>query len=218
MSKLKEEEKKELLHNERFENIDQVMNLSYADKFEIEDLLNRRLYLNSDIDSTVIDTIGYSILRYNRLDFGIPTDKRKPIILYLNSLGGFVTDGYALIDIITNSHTPVYTVNLGICFSMGLLVFLAGHKRYAMPHSEFLLHDGQTGDINSVAKVKDRLEFESNYLEPMNKRYILEHTTIDEELFDKNYRKEWYFLPDEGKAIGVVDYIIGKDCDMYEIL
>ena len=63
-------------------------NYCYEDKFQIEALEERHWYINSGIDEAVIDSIVYHILRYNRLDKGIPREERKPIILYLNSPGG----------------------------------------------------------------------------------------------------------------------------------
>lgn len=199
------------------ENIKENFNYCYEDKFTIEDIEQRRLYINFAIDEQVIESIAYHILRYNRLDKGIPKEERKPIILYINSPGGSVVDGYGLIDAISASTTPVYTVNQALCASMGFLIFISGHKRYSMEHSEFLMHDGSTFGYDSTAKMKDRMEFETNQLERMTKKYILEHTKIDDKTYDEKYRVEWYFLPDEGKDIGVVDYIIGKDCTIDEI-
>ena len=198
--------------------VSETFSYGFLDKFEIADYENRHIYINCEIDEDVIDNSVYRIMDYNRQDKGKPIEERQPIVVYLNSLGGSVSDGYALIDAIQLSETPVYTVNLGVCFSMGLLIFMAGHKRYAMPHSEFLLHDGQIGEINSTAKVKDRLEFESIQIEGMTKEYILKQSKIDEDLFEKNYRKEWYFLPKEGKDIGIVDYVIGEDCKLADII
>lgn len=198
--------------------VSEIFSYCFLDKFEIADYENRHIYINCEIDEDVIDNSVYRIMDYNRQDKGKPIEERQPIVVYLNSLGGSVSDGYALIDAIQLSETPVYTVNLGVCFSMGLLIFMAGHKRYAMPHSEFLLHDGQIGEINSTAKVKDRLEFESIQIEGMTKEYILKQSKIDEDLFEKNYRKEWYFLPKEGKDIGIVDYVIGEDCKLADII
>lgn len=219
MSKVKDEEKEKIIKKESFDNIDKIMNLDYANKFDIEDLLNRRLYLNDEVNEQIFDTIVYHILRYNRLDKGIPVKDRKPIILYINSPGGSVIDGYGVIDSIINSQTPIYTVNQASCFSMGFLIFIAGHKRYAMPHSEFLLHDGSSGfGFESTAKLKDRIEFETVQIENMTKEYIISHSNISEKLYDDRYRNEWYFLPDEGKKLGVVDFIVGKDCTIDDIV
>ena len=192
--------------------------LCYTDKFDIEDYDGRRLYLNDSVDEQVITTIAYHILRYNRLDKDIPIEERKPIILYLNSPGGDVTSGFGLIDAILSSKTPVYTVNQALCASMGFLIFLAGHKRYTMAHSEFLMHDGSTFTWDSTAKAKDRLEFETVELEKMTKEYIVSKTNITSDYYDEVYRKEWYFLPYTAKKYGVCDYIVGEDCDIDEII
>lgn len=195
-----------------------VYNYCYEDIFQEENIDNRRLYLNYEIDETIIDSIVYYIIRYNRIDKDIPKEKRKPIILYINSPGGTVSDGYGVVDAILTSETPVYTVNLALCASMGFLIYLAGEKRYSMPHSEFLMHDGSTMGFGSTAKMKDRMEFEAIQLEKATREYILSRTKITDNLYDKQYRKEWYFLPKEGKEIGVVDYIVGQDCGLSEIL
>ena len=78
--------------------IKEIYNYAYTDKFEIEDINERRLYINSEIDSEVIDQIVYHIMRYNRLDGELSSNERKPIILYINSPGGSVCDGYGWID------------------------------------------------------------------------------------------------------------------------
>ena len=203
---------------ENKDNIKEVYNLIFTDKFEKEDLEGRRLYLNAPIDEEIIDSMVYHILRYNRLDKGIKPEERKPIVLYINSPGGSVCDGYGLIDAIQTSITPVYTVNQALCASMGFLIFLAGHKRFSMKRSEFLMHDGSTAGWDSTAKMKDRMDFETNQLEQMTKEYIMSRTTIDNDLYDAKYRVEWYMLPKEAKAHGIVDYIVGIDCDLDEIL
>lgn len=202
---------------EKEKNIAEQYSYCYEDKFAMEDVEHRRIYINSQIDESIVDTAVYAILRYNRLDRGIPEDERKPIIIYINSPGGCVSDGYSLIDVIRLSKTPVYTVNLALAASMGFLVFIAGHKRYAFPHSEFLLHDGSSFAVDSTAKLRDRIEFETVELENETKRYILGMTKISEALYNEKYRCEWYFLPHKGKEIGAVDYIIGEDCELDDV-
>ena len=198
--------------------INEVYNLTYDDKFSKLDLEARHLYLNTDVDECCISDIVYSIIYYNMIDKGVPKEERKPIIIYINSPGGSVVDGYGVIDAITTSITPVYTVNLAQCASMGFLIFIAGHKRYSMPHAEFLMHDGSTAGWDSTAKMRDRMEFETVQLEQMNKEFIMSRINIDDAKYNETYRVEWYFLPDEAKEIGAVDYIVGKDCLIEDIL
>ena len=199
-------------------DIKEVMNYSLLDKYDIEDFEGRRLYINDIIDNQIVDGIVYHILRYNREDKGIPVEERKPIILYVNSNGGSVPDGYALIDVIMTSKTPVYTVNQGYCYSMGFLIFLAGLKRFSMLSSTFLMHDGSTMGWDSTAKMKDRMDFETNQVEKHTKNYILSRTAIDEKLYDEKYRMEWYMYPEEAKQYGICTHIVGKDCDIDEII
>lgn len=198
--------------------IKEVYNYSWTDKFSVEDIEERRLYINDIIDSEVVDSIVYHIMRYNREDKEIDVKERKPIILYINSNGGSVPDGYAVIDAIMNSITPVYTVNQGYCYSMGFLIFLSGSKRYCMPSATFLMHDGSTMGWDSTAKMKDRMDFETKQVEEYTKKYIMSRTSIDEKLYDEKYRVEWYFYPTEAKKNGVVDYIVGEDCTIDEII
>lgn len=199
-------------------NIKEVYNYEFHNKFDIEDIDGRRLYINDMIDSDIVDSIVYHILRYNREDKGINKDERKPILLYLNSSGGSVPDGYAVIDAIMNSVTPVYTINQGYCYSMGFLIFIAGHKRYAMPSATFLMHDGSTMGWDSTAKLKDRIDFETKQVEEYTKNYIITKTKINEKMYDEKYRVEWYFYPTEGQQNGIVDYIVGKDCTIDDII
>lgn len=123
-----------------------------------------------------------------------------------------------MIDAIRLSKTPVYTVNLALAASMGFLIFIAGHKRYSMPHAEFLMHDGSTMGYDSTAKMRDRMEFETVELEQETRRYIMSRTKIDEALYNEKYRVEWYFLPEKAKEIGATDYILGQDCELDEII
>lgn len=97
---------------------------------------------------------------------------------------------FALIvsDVIMNSKTPVYTINLGYQYSMGFLIGLAGHKRYAMPNAKFLLHDGSNFVFDSGAKAQDRMEFNKK-MESRIKDYILSRSKLTTEEYDSKYRR-----------------------------
>ncbi len=124
--------------------------------FYLQDLKQRKLFLNSDIDQLTISDIAKHILQFNKEDAGLPTEDRQPILLYVVSNGGEVDSGFELIDIIQNSKTPVYTINLGYQYSMGFLIGLAGHKRFATRNAKYLMHDGSNFIYNSGAKAQDR--------------------------------------------------------------
>ena len=199
-------------------NAEMLINTDCMNYFELEDYAIRRLYINYEITPAVINSIVYHILRYNRMDKNIRKEKREPIIIYINTPGGDVSSGLSLIDAILTSETPVYTVNQGICFSMGFLIFLAGKKRFSFPHSEFLMHEGVTTIWDSATKAKDRLDFEMNQVEKHIKDFVISHSKIDDKLYDAKRRIEWYMLPEEAKEHGIVTDIVGVDISLSDIL
>ncbi len=188
----------------------QSFNYTWLDSFDMEDLDERRLYINDIIDDEIIMDIGYHILRYNRLDKDVKIEERKPITLYINTDGGGLYSANSLISLIENSVTPVHTVNLGRCFSAGFLIFIAGKKRYSLDNGIFLLHEGQNGDINATGKYFDRAAFEKNVVEKKVKDYVLEKTAITPKMYDKNYRTEWYMSAEKAMEYGLIDKVIAK--------
>ena len=187
------------------------------DVFYLQDLRQRKLFLNQRIDQCAVNDIAKHILQYNKEDDGKEIAKRQPILLYVVSEGGEVDSGFELIDVIQASVTPVYTINLGYQYSMGFLIGIAGHKRFGMKHSKYLMHDGSNFVFNSGAKAQDQMEFNKK-VEERIKQYVLERSKVTSEEYDSKLRVEWYMFADEAKEKGFVDYIVGEDCNIYEII
>lgn len=185
--------------------------------FYLQDLKQRKLFLNVDIDQFSIADIVKHIMQINKEDKGLEPHERMPILLYITSNGGEVDSGFELIDVIMNSKTPVYTINLGYQYSMGFLIGLSGHKRFATRNAKFLMHDGSNFVYNSGAKAQDQMEF-NRKIESRIKQYVLSRSKVSEEEYDSKLRVEWYLFADEAKEKGFVDYIIGEDCDINEIV
>lgn len=185
--------------------------------FYLNDLKQRKLFLNVDIEQFAIADIVKHILQFNKEDKGIAPENRQPIILYITSNGGEVDSGFELIDIIQNSKTPVHTINLGYQYSMGFLIGLAGHKRYATKNAKFLMHDGSNCIYNSGAKAQDQMEFQRK-IEERIKQYILFRSNLTNEEYDSKLRVEWYLFANEAKDKGFIDYIIGEDCDIDDVI
>lgn len=194
-----------------------VGNGMVSDLLSYKDLQQRKLFLNGEINQFSIADIVKNIMQYNCDDRGIPVGDRQPILLYITSHGGDVYSGYSLIDTIETSETPVYTINLGFACSMAFMVSLAGHKRYTTPNATFLLHDGYGALMNSTAKLKDALEFQA-VADKRDKAFVLAHSKIKEDEYDEKFRADWYMFPEEAKERGCVDYIIGVDCTMNDIV
>lgn len=102
-------------------------------------LLNNGVYfLNGEINSDLVgDAIGYI------LDANLnPMCPWEHITMVINSPGGYVSDGFALIDVMLGSYIPVKTVGIGMIASMGLQIFLTGQKgtRMLTPNCMILSH------------------------------------------------------------------------------
>ena len=190
---------------------------SIDEYFYLRDLKQRKLFINTAIDQSSIIAVIRHIMQYNADDRDIPVEKRKPILLYLTSEGGQVDAGFELIDVIQNSKTPVYTINLGYWYSMGFLIGIAGHKRFASSNPKVLMHDGSTFVYNSGAKAQDQMRFQAKTDERI-KQYVMSRSKITSDDYDKQFRSEWYLFADEAKEMGFVDYIIGEDCEIDEIV
>lgn len=187
----------------------------YASDEQFNELLEeRKILINENIDDWVINDIVMNIFKWNKEDNDIPVEERKKIIIYISTLGGCVDSGFALIDAIELSKTPVITVNIGDAYSMGFLISLAGDERLTLPNATFLLHDGSTGVINSMAKVSDTAKFYKQ-MEDRIKEYVLNHSKLTSQMYNKKYGNEWYMYPDEALKYGFVDKIV---TDLNEIL
>lgn len=192
-------------------------NSTLMDVFYLKDLKQRKLYLNTEITQDNVSDAIRHILQINREDEGIEPENRKPIILYVVSNGGEVDSGFELIDVIQCSKTPVYTVNLGYQYSMGFLIGLAGHKRFAMRNAKFLMHDGSNFVYGTGSKVQDQMEF-NRRVEQRIKNYVMSRSKVTSEEYDSKVRVEWYLFADEAKEKGFTDYIIGEDCPVTDII
>lgn len=194
-----------------------VENGMVDEMFYLRDLQQRKLFVSGEIDAYSVEDVVKQILQINKEDVGKLYDHRRPILLYINSNGGSVDDGFQLIDVILHSKTPVYTINTGYQYSMGFLVGLAGHKRFATPNAKFLMHDGTNFIVNSGSKARDQMEFQ-NRIEDRVKQYVLSRSKITSEEYDAKMRIEWYMFADEAKQKGFVDCIVGIDCDVDKII
>lgn len=185
--------------------------------FYLQDIKQRKLFLDTNVCQDSVSEIVKHIMRINQDDKYVVPSERKPIFLYITSNGGEIDSGFELIDAILSSNTPVYTINLGYQYSMAFLIGLAGAKRFAAQNAKYLMHDGSNFVFNSTTKAHDQMEFQRR-VEERIKQYILSRSKISDEEYSSKLRVEWYLFADEAKEKGFVDYIIGTDCDLDEII
>src|ERR1035437_3754590 len=138
-------------------------------------------------------------------------DPKKDISLYINSPGGSVTAGLAIIDTMNHLKPAVSTVCVGMAASMGSHILAAGAKgkRYALPNSEIMIHqplggvEGQASDIAIRAewyvKIKGRLA-----------KMMSEHTGQTVTQIEKDMDRDFFMDASQAVKYGIVDKIMKK--------
>ena len=178
---------------------------------------DRRIIINQEVNDDLLEGVTLMIMKYNQDDKYLPVEKRKKIVIYINSPGGDVIMGGNILDIIKSSKTPIVTVGFAQCSSMASYILAAGHSRYCFPNTVVLLHDGQTGYVSSGNKGKDIQNF-YNKLDKRQIQFMIDNTSMTKEFLEEIKDREYYVFSDEAKELGIIDKIIGIDCDLEDIL
>lgn len=171
-----------------------------------KNLINRRIIINEQIGDALVET---AILPYMEMD---SDGSGEPIEICLNTVGGDIYSGFALISLLEKASSPTTIRIMAMAASMGTLIAMAGKnnpnvKTICYPFSVGLIHSGSQYMEGTAHAVKDTFNFSQHY-EDKIKNYILTHTKIDEELYDKIERKEYWMDADEMYRLGIVDEII----------
>ncbi|MBR3772176.1 MAG: ATP-dependent Clp protease proteolytic subunit [Clostridium sp.] len=203
--------------------MDESIKLALEEKDDIydrvikENINDRKIVINCDINDDLLENVILYILLWNKQDKDIPVEKRKKIFLYINSDGGDLILGNAILDVIINSKTPVVTVGFAKCASMASYILAAGHERICFPSTVVLIHDGQTGYMSSGNKGKDIQKFYDS-LDQRVMDFMIQYTTMTKEYLESIKDRETYLFAEEAKEKGIVDKVIGVDCDLDYIL
>lgn len=172
------------------------------------DRKNRVIYVDYDIDESLLRDVGRQIIEYNRIDKGKPVEERAPIVILINSGGGCLDSTYATIAIMETSKTPIITVNMNCAYSAAGLILMAGHKRYCMPRSQVLIHSGSAQGISgNYEDIQESTKSYKKMIEEM-REFIVSKTKIDKSLMKKNQSKDWYLPTSEQIELGVVDEVV----------
>lgn len=159
--------------------------------------------IDDSFDLVELEKIIFAI---NMEDMGKPVEERVPIKLYIHSYGGDLEQAFAFCDILMASDTPIYTIATGVAMSSAMLIFLAGHKRFAFKHSSLLIHEGSATLSGTQQQVADAQKNYKAQIDQM-KDYVLSRTEIPEKVFKKNRSKDWYLTLDEIVNYKVADIV-----------
>lgn len=175
--------------------------------------LKREFILNEDVKQASVKDIIMGIIDINKHDERESKEDnayvREPITLIVNTYGGSVYDGFALMSVIDTSVTPVYTYLYGKAMSMGFSIFASGHKRFAHPLATLMYHEITTGVHDKIEGIKQSLE-QSHVLQETYDNYILSVSNVPLHKMNdaKKFKRDWYLTAQEGFEYNLVDEIL----------
>ena len=182
--------------------------------FDKEDQF-RSIILSNDIDNETVEEVMQFIIDVNAHDEDFENQikdyERKPIKVIINSFGGSIYDGFALVGVIENSITPIHTYCYGIAMSMALPIFAAGHVRFMSKFSTLMYHEALNNypQFDKLSIIKDDLDECNRIMKQYDEILLLNSTVSQKQLDDvKKSRRDWYFTAEEALKYGMVDEII----------
>ena len=171
-------------------------------------LKDRIIYLGEDVNPTTSSLIVAQML------FLESEDPDKEIFFYINSPGGSITDGMAIVDTMNYIKCPVTTVCVGLAASMGAVLLAAGEKgkRFAMPNSEVMIHQpliGGGGLSGQTTEIKIHADHMVKTRDKLNK-LLSEKTGQPLETIERDTERDNYMTAEEALEYGLIDGIMSK--------
>lgn len=169
-------------------------------------LKKRVFYVTSEISEETTSLITIPLMEADN------DGTLDPIIIYINTPGGSVHDGFTLVSAIQKLKSPTTVIVLGYAYSMGALILMSGFNnpnvtRKCYAFSTALMHGGSQFFAGSNSSVKDSFYFYEKF-EKRIEDFVLSHSKMTEEEYRKVDRHELYYDSDQMLELGMVDEII----------
>lgn len=171
-------------------------------------LKDRIIFLAEDVNHVSASLVVAQLL------FLESEDPDKEVSLYINSPGGSITDGMAIVDTINYIKCPVSTICVGMAASMGAVLLASGAKgrRFATPNAEILIHQpliGGGGISGQTTEIKIHADHMVKTREKLNK-LLSDRTGQSLETIEKDTERDNYMTAEEALKYGLIDGILDK--------
>lgn len=166
-------------------------------------LKDRIVFIGTDITDQVANIVVAQLL------FLKMEDSKKDVNIYINSMGGYITAGLAIYDVLQWMGCNVNTYCIGQASSMGALLLAAGTKgrRYALPNSRIMIHQPSGGVGGTSADIALQAK-EILYLKHRLNEILAECTGQPYEKIAKDSERDFFMSPDEAAAYGLIDTVL----------
>ncbi|WP_179396236.1 ATP-dependent Clp endopeptidase proteolytic subunit ClpP [Lacticaseibacillus absianus] len=170
-------------------------------------LKDRIIMLSGEINDQVANSIIAQLL------FLDAQDPDKDIYLYINSPGGVITSGLAILDTMNLIHADVQTIAIGMAASMASVLLAGGKKgkRFALPNSEVLIHQPLGGAQGQQTEIEIAAEQILKARKKLN-QILSDATGKPVEEIKSDTERDHYLTAQEAKDYGLIDDIlVSKD-------
>lgn len=177
-------------------------NAKVQDLIDFKFLETRKLFLNGQVDGKsakhIIDRLMY-----------LDLESHDPIQLYINSPGGYVTDGFAIYDTIKGINSPVHTICSGLAASMGSILLSVGEKgnRYIQPHAKVMIHQPLGGAQGQASNIEIQAK-EILKIKELSARILADNCGQDYDKVMKDFNRDYWMDAKESVEYGIVDQVM----------
>ena len=170
---------------------------------------HRTIVFNRAVDDSIVEMVILPLLEFEA------DEDNTPVKLIISTVGGSVSDGLILCNIIDNYKKPLEIYIYGYAYSMGTIILCSGNNnpnvtKYCYPFSFGLFHAGYSAVEGEALSVEDQMAF-NRQTDTMIRDYVVANTKITAEEYKANERRQWYLTAKEMQEKGLIDIIIGGD-------
>ena len=168
-------------------------------------LKERVVFLGEDVNPSTANIVIAQLLHLAY------EDPKKDIKLYINSPGGSVYDGLAIIDTMNYIEPDVQTIGIGLQASMSAMLLSAGAKgkRFALPNSRIMIHQPSSGTEGKITDQEIALR-EGVYLKKVLAEMFAKNTGKSLAQVEKDMDRDNWMSAKEAKEYGIIDEVIEK--------
>ena len=168
-------------------------------------LRDRIVMLTGPIETAMAITVVAQLL------FLESENPNADISLYINSPGGDVSAGWAIMDTMRYIKPNVSTIGMGLVASMAAVLLAAGEKgkRFVLPNTQVMIHQPSSGTEGKVTDMEIYLKEVQHTKKALIKQMVEFTGRKEKEVFDAMERDNW-LQPDEAKDFGIIDGILNR--------
>ena len=165
-------------------------------------LKDRIIFLSGEINDDIANTIVSELLYLDSLN-------HNDISLYINSPGGSITSGMAIMDTMNFIKSDVSTICIGLAASMGAFLLSCGEKgkRYILPNAEVMIHQPLGGATGQATEIKIAAERILKLKDKLN-RLLANNTNQDLKKVEIDTERDYFMDAKEALEYGIIDKIL----------